>query len=372
MTAIKTEKANLIGLNALRGIAAVTIVIFHVHGIPNLTLAPALTFIQRFFGLGVPLFFVISAFSLFLSTSSRVGSEGWLSAYFIRRLMRIAPLFYLVAVFYLFFIPFQFGSYVSTMSFLGTISFLYNLMPGQHESSVWAGWTVGVEMLFYLIVPYLLIFVRNTFLALITLIAGLLISTVFYKYYLSSNYPNGYAYMSFMGSIGIFMYGIFGYFIYQTLKTRIPSTRKLWGRLLLIVGLILFFILAKSEQWLAPIVGNRSNLWGLGFALIVVSQCLNPVAIISNKYTAHLGKLSFGLYLCHPPIVYMLKPIYEKFYASGYGDSVAFLLSAAVTLTILIPVAQVASTFIERKGIALGESLIKRRLTSDYLLEGTR
>jgi peptidoglycan/LPS O-acetylase OafA/YrhL len=44
---------------------------------------------------------VISAFSLCVSTTHRVGQSGWVSAFAIRRFMRIAPLFYLMALFYL-------------------------------------------------------------------------------------------------------------------------------------------------------------------------------------------------------------------------------------------------------------------------------
>ncbi|MFA1645349.1 MAG: acyltransferase family protein, partial [Enterobacteriaceae bacterium] len=162
-----SRKPGLEGLNSLRGVAAVLIVIFHVLGIHGLKIPPQFSVVPAYFGLGVPLFFVISAFSLFLSTTSRVGKEGWLSSYAIRRFMRIAPLFYFIAVFYVIYIPLQFDSYISPMSFLGTISLLFNLMPGNHESMVWAGWTIGVEVLFYLIVPYLLVFVRNLYVSVV-------------------------------------------------------------------------------------------------------------------------------------------------------------------------------------------------------------
>lgn len=366
-----TTKLNLTGLNALRGLAAISIVIFHVHGIPNLPLPPQLSFIQNFLGLGVPLFFVISAFSLFLSTRSRVGSDGWLSAYVIRRVMRIAPLFYLVAIFYLFFIPLHFGVYISPMSFLGTISFLFNLMPGQHESMVWAGWTIGVEMLFYLVLPYLLIFVKNTLSATVALIAGLIVSSIFYKFYLNNAYPPGYAYMSFMSSIGVFMYGIFGYFIFTLFSSKPLSHKRLIGSIFLAASLALIALNYTFESKLVNIFGNRSNIWGLFFVSIVVSQCLNPILPISNKLTSHLGKLSFGLYLFHPPIIELLKPFYQYYYGLDIGYLFAFTASALTTLAILIPIAHLASTIVEKRGIDLGERIIRRRMANDNRIEAS-
>jgi peptidoglycan/LPS O-acetylase OafA/YrhL len=357
------KKAGLEGLNSLRGIAAVLIVIFHVLGIHGLKIPAELSFIPAYFGLGVPLFFVISAFSLFLSTTSRVGKDGWLSSYAIRRFMRIGPLFYFIATFYLVYIPIQFGSYIEPMSYFGTLSLLFNLMPGHHESMVWAGWTIGVEVLFYILVPYLLIFVKNIYASIVAVVVAVALSTVFYKFYLSPNYPAGYAYMSFMGSIGVFVFGIFGYFLFGFLKGRGQARRV--GNGLLILALVLAGVLVAKEQALVSLVGNRSNLWALIFVLLVVSQCLAPVFVITNAGFSYLGRLSFGLYLCHPPLVYMLKPIYELIYRH-LGHGTAFVCSAALTLIILVPVARLVNLLIEEPGIRLGEKIIKMKVGKDF------
>ncbi|WP_454876728.1 acyltransferase family protein [Pseudomonas farris] len=358
------KKPGLEGLNSLRGIAAVLIVIFHVLGIHGLKIPPQLSFVPAYFGLGVPLFFVISAFSLFLSTTSRVGKEGWLSSYAIRRFMRIAPLFYFVATFYLIYIPLQFGSYIAPMSYFGTISLLFNLMPGQHESMVWAGWTIGVEVLFYILVPYLLIFVKNIYVSMVAVLAAIALSTVFYKFYLGASYPAGYAYMSFMGSIGVFFFGVFGFFLYSVLKGR--EHVRVIGYILLFLALLLTWGVVEKEQTLVSIIGNRSNLWALVFVMLVVSQCLAPVFAITNPLFSYLGRLSFGLYLCHPPLVYVLKPVYGYFY-QYLGDGFAFVCSATVTLLILVPIAKLMNILIEEPGIRLGEKLISRKVGKDFI-----
>lgn len=355
------KKNGLEGLNSLRGIAAVLVVIFHVLGIHGLKIPSQLSFVSAYFGLGVPLFFVISAFSLFLSTSSRVGKEGWLSSYAIRRFMRIAPLFYFIAFFYLVYIPFQFGSYIDPMSFFMTISLLFNLMPGHHESMVWAGWTIGVEVLFYLLVPYCLVFVKNIYVSMIAVLVAVALSAVFYKFYLSPNYPTGYAYMSFMGSLGVFFFGIFGFFLYLVIKDR--SFARIVGYCLLLVALLIAWGLLAKEQYLVSIVGNRSSLWALVFVILLVSQCLSPFFVITNRLFSYLGRLSFGLYLCHPPLVYMLKPAYGYFY-QYFSDGFAFVGSSIITLFILVPVARLMNFLVEEPGIRFGEKLINRNMLS--------
>lgn len=355
-------KPRIEGLNALRGWAAVLIVIFHVQGIHGLQLPPQMSFITRYFGLGVPLFFVISAFSLFLSTRSRVGSEGWVSAYAIRRIMRIAPLFYGVAIFYLAYIPFQFGVYNSFESLISTLSFLFNLMPGRHESMIWAGWTVGVEMLFYLTLPYLLIFVRNGPTAVFATVCSVSFSAIFYRFYSTNGYPPGYAYMSFLSSFGVFVYGILGYFLFTKLNSSRPKSTI--GIASLVAALIGGIVLIVFEDRALGIIGNRSLLWGGVFALLVTSQCLRPIFPITNQFASYLGNLSFGVYLCHPPLVYALKPIYLALY-KGLPQSLAFCLSVTITLAVLVPIAALANRFIEKPGIRFGEWLIAKKLGQD-------
>ncbi|MFM8374347.1 MAG: hypothetical protein ACKOCO_18405, partial [Bacteroidota bacterium] len=56
----------LSGLEALRGLAALVLVIFHIRYIPNLEVPQKLERIISHLGSGVPFFFAISSFSLML------------------------------------------------------------------------------------------------------------------------------------------------------------------------------------------------------------------------------------------------------------------------------------------------------------------
>ncbi|MBC7284272.1 acyltransferase family protein [Hoeflea sp.] len=80
-------------LHALRGLAAVAVVFYHVKSI-GLVDTGSLK-IVHFLGSGVQLFFILSGFSLALFNFERVDKIGWLRGYALRRMGRILPLWWL-------------------------------------------------------------------------------------------------------------------------------------------------------------------------------------------------------------------------------------------------------------------------------------
>ena len=121
----------------------------------------SLTFTKNYLGAGVHLFFVLSAFSLMYSTSRAVGRDSWIEDYLIKRYFRIAPLFYVMMLFFLVFNYFYWKVKPELSVILFNITFLYNFLPDHVASIVWAGWTLGVEMLFYAAFPLLILTLRS-------------------------------------------------------------------------------------------------------------------------------------------------------------------------------------------------------------------
>ncbi|MGB7270732.1 MAG: acyltransferase [Albidovulum sp.] len=352
-------KAYFGGLTALRGFAAMMVVLVHVWGIHQFALPDTLINIIPHLTLGVPLFFVISAFSLFVSTTARIDQPGWLNDFLTRRFMRIAPLFYLVALWQLLVLPVLVGSGMPVAKFLLTISFLFNFMPGQHESLVWAGWSVGVEMMFYLILPLLLVTIRSLRGAAIMGAFLFVVSGAFIDHYRKGDFPTNFDSFSFFSALGMFGAGIVGYFLFQRLKKH-PQARAA-GLVTLGLAVVLGGLIVLNDQVLRAQPVIMGLWWAYPFALLVVSQCLRPLAIIANRPFIHLGDLSFSLYLLHPPIIYFAKPIYEWLYATAGSPGLGYGLSVLATLVMLYPLAWLTFHLIEKPGIRLGERIIARR-----------
>ncbi len=356
---MKIQPSIIPGLHALRGIAAVMIVIFHTHGILQLAVPPFLNFVPLYFGTGVLLFFVISTFSLFLSTQKHVGKPHWLTTYLIKRFFRIAPMFYLMIVVYLVALYIKFGKIFSGTEIAINFLFLFNLFPKLHESIVWAGWTIGVEFLFYFILPFFLIYVTTLSRTFIAYFICIFISMIAKSLYLILDLGVSYPYMSLLVQLGVFSAGMPAFYLWRHLQNHSPNSLMKQGPFLIFIsicGIICSGLLISFDTngfW-------THMLWGTGFSMLIISQIQAPFTVITNRLTVHLGKISFSLYLLHPLLIVLLKPIYLSIYGSLWmPQSLHFISCCMVTLGVLIPAATLSYTMIESKGIQLGQRLIE-------------
>src|ERR1700722_18847017 len=105
---------------------------------------------------GVQLFFVVSALTLMLSWHARDDGVG---AFYIRRVFRIAPMFWLAIVLYLALAGVSFrynGPQALTWSnVLASAAFLHGFHPETIDGIVPGGWTIANEMTFYILFPLL-------------------------------------------------------------------------------------------------------------------------------------------------------------------------------------------------------------------------
>src|SRR5688500_7995573 len=86
-------------LDSLRGLAALYVVLYHLPAIPQyLGIPPWAQRIVLFGGSGVTLFFIVSGFSLCLTMPAHQRTGAPLFSFYTKRLLRIAPLFYVVTV----------------------------------------------------------------------------------------------------------------------------------------------------------------------------------------------------------------------------------------------------------------------------------
>lgn len=249
--------------------------------------------IKTHFGLGVQLFFVLSAFSLFFSTQHRVGKSHWIQDYFIRRFFRIAPLFYImIAVWYL--ISWRyFNQQFPAHDLILNLLFLFNLVPEKQDSIVWAGWTIGVEMLFYAILPALLFYIRSIRLALVLLVAGAVITTAARMAYDASAQVaiQSYGHHSFLSQLGIFCAGILSYFIYwrRNAYAWLREHPIIYEGLSL-TGLLLMVLLVVLPTGPLILFGRLDILlWGVAFALLTAGQAGRPWPLIANRYVYFAG-----------------------------------------------------------------------------------
>src|SRR5215831_13211671 len=267
------------GIHGLRAIAVLMIVMFHLHYVGTLALPDLAQVIATHFGMGVYLFFVISGFSLLYSTRVSETGTQWIRDYLVRRFFRIAPLYYTMLAFYFFFWQ---GS-KSFRTLLVCVLFAFNLVPGKQEGIVWASWTIGVEMIFYALLPLVFLLIRSirgyTIFSVITLAASY--AGRFLLESADIQWPK-YAQMAFISNTGFFGLGLLAGALFKSLNARFatPNTQKeSSNQARTIQSLLIIFTLVAVILMLSPIGTTMAVLgrpdvlvWGIIFAAIVLWQ----------------------------------------------------------------------------------------------------
>lgn len=172
-------------LDGLRGIAILLVVSFHylnnqlINNESNL--ARIIAKITSFGWTGVDLFFVLSGFLIGSILIRTRDSENYFKTFFMRRLLRIVPNYYLLLFIYLFinaigyFDTNDFLTGNKVIPFWSYFAMLHNLFMSKLQNlgndAISVTWSIGIEEQFYLLFPFLLFFLRKKWIpALLVLI----------------------------------------------------------------------------------------------------------------------------------------------------------------------------------------------------------
>ena len=373
----KMETGKLDCIDALRGIAALSIFIYHIYvttGIYSIQIIP-----ERFIDLtlaGIPLFFILSAFTLYLSLDNRAGEKRKFFKFYLRRFFRIAPLFYLLLIIVVLDSLIIQKAVPSWQDILVNFTFTFNLVPQYSMSLFSDGWTVGVEMLFYLVLP--LVFIKvNSIRRSIVLFIGiywlskeirwLLGAIIGENIMMSTNYD----FYNFSHWAYIFPLGVICYLIYKLYLPKMRSEYRAPAAFsMLLLSLVILFVfinnlpldLALSDLY-EPlgILTRWQAMSSVAFVLLILSLSLNPNRLIVNRFTRFFGTISYSLYLIHPFIVEPLKPVYVYIYGHTiYSTDLSLFLCILLTLLIVTPVSLLTYHLIERPGIRMGKKVIAK------------
>jgi peptidoglycan/LPS O-acetylase OafA/YrhL len=250
---------HLSSVDALRGIAALTVVCLHVTLVPSPHLGTPnwLRPLVLAGGTGVTMFFVVSAFTLSISWFSRKDGAHPIRNFYIRRLFRIVPLFYcLLAVTF-----FRDGYYWHVKHSVNEIvinaCMVFNLLPQYSTGIVWASWTIGVEMLFYLMFPLVVKAASRVARLVVCFIATLIVALIFYLGVQHTDLPadlrGQYVATGLAMHLPVFVLGIAAYALHRSkLFTQWGSVRV--GGILVVMALILHLV---SGQVGGGLVGTR-------------------------------------------------------------------------------------------------------------------
>ncbi len=356
-------------IDSLRGLAILGVILFHTcmfHGLnlSNSTLPATLDKIFHQGARGVQLFYIASAFTLFLSFKNRINKEKFpIKNFFIRRIFRIAPMYYIGICYYLFQHGFGYNywlgdeTHITAMNVISNVTFLHGVNPYWINSLVPGGWSITVEMMFYAILPFLFSKIKNLNQAfsffLISLLIDFVLQIILLRYPLIGfeRLWREYLFFYFPNQLPVFALGIMFYFIVAEKE----SLTTLSGKQLLVFGMILILHLLD--------IGNRfiipdHILYGIGFLVIGIALSKYQWKLAVNPIINYIGKVSFSMYLVHFAVLHWLAEFNLIDHFSNGMVNYAITYSLAVAITVLI--SSITYNLIEIPFQKIGKKIIDR------------
>lgn len=351
------EARKLDFIDALRGIAACYVALFHLTYIGYIKPPEYFRPFTDAGMSGVSLFFVVSAFTLSLSSSNRKDETTPTLNYLLRRFFRIAPLFWLWIAISCLRDWWRWDITHTPGEIAANATFVFNLIPSMSNGIPWAGWTIGVEMLFYVLFPVIFRGLNTPGKAL----GGLAIAAMMggaWEWWTKEVgiSGNGYDHFGLLSRIPIFVLGILVFHIHRGINYR----WKRWGADYALIGLSVFCLMkiAYSGNKSAVIVSHDYQQ-ALAWAALVLGLSVSPLPALVNSVSRFFGKISYSFYLTHATVINLLSATFIPIYAWTDHKLFRYLLCYAMVLVVTTAISYLTYRLVEVPSIRLGSRVIR-------------
>lgn len=306
---------------------------------------------------GLDLFFALSAYlitELLLREHANRGSFS-VSAFYIRRALRIWPLYFTFLAFTVFVVPSIFPSdnfgliyIVSFVLFAGNWVCAANGIPVSVASPLWS---ISVEEQFYIGWPLLLRFFginRIKQLAIALLVVALLTRILLAAY--GVKHPGVWCNtLARLDPIAL------GALLAFTLRGRAPQINKLLRVGLAVIALAGWFLTARYLRQHGTSSVATYALSGLASVVLLFSVLRSEVRLLHLRpfsWLVYLGRISYGLYVFHLfALAFMMKIVAVPL----LGISINFELRVLLSLALTVALAAISYSLLEEPFLRLKE-----------------
>lgn len=296
-------------LSLFRFLAVVTVIFIHYgRNIENIYLFPNI--ITRG-GAIITFFFILSGFGLFLSSQKQGGIN--LRQYFLKRVLRILPFYYL-ALFMMALIHLISDNFSFTKFFLSFFC-IQSWFPNYQHSINPPGWFVADLLFFYFTFPVIFFLIIKKTPNAGKLLAGSILlwffSLIVHNWLLSGLSPAYYNYIDCfpVSWFSSFYMGICGAYYVKSneMKTSLVGNNSTIYSLFILILCSLIILIHQSE--VAEIIETKlpfeANLYAPILLLMIInlSTAQNYVTnILSSRFFILLGIISYPLYIFQAPV----------------------------------------------------------------------
>ena len=259
--------------------------------------------------LGVNFFFVLSGFLItYLLLVEKQNGKINIKYFYLRRILRIWPLFYFCVIFGFVIFPYikEFGGLVSTETanpimyilFINNFDFINAGLPDSSVLGVL--WSIAVEEQFYLVWPLLISFTRTKNLGVVF---GLIIlGSVIFRILYDSPIMHEHHTFSCMGDLAIGGMGAWLFNSSTQVKKCITNIKVHWIFLIYVLAILIFFFRKEiliANDFIRPF---DRIIVSCVFLFMILEQNFSNYSFykMSNyKLISRLGKYTYGLYSLH-------------------------------------------------------------------------
>jgi peptidoglycan/LPS O-acetylase OafA/YrhL len=288
----------------------------------------------------VVFFFVLSGYlmaKVCLSGKYTLDARGIINFWF-NRVKRLLPIYYVVCIFSL-----LVGFRYLLEPFKYNIPRLLKIFGLNYDGSFPFNqviWTVGIEMLFYLVCPFLFLLYKPIQKSKVLSFLVFIVSLWSFDWGLSVQFPLS-AVSSFVEFMPIFWAGASAYLVIAhlpKLKTKFPIVS-------IFSVLVLIALMIPWKEFLG--LDYRLGITLVTLLFVAVKEVFDPEYRPQKNVFNQLGLLSLGIYFWHILILSKLKLHFVDFFTLLFGSMIANYLIWLMTIVLSIGVAQLTFVLVE-------------------------
>ncbi len=371
--AVSRKSGYIPELDGLRAVAILLVIIFHCR-----TIEPAAAGVQRFYiaiaeagWIGVDLFFVLSGFLITGILIDTAGRSGYFRSFYIRRVLRIFPLYYAALAVYAVAVHGLGIERLAPPSITAEVAhwfYVQNWLPliGVEWTRPLAHfWSLGVEEQFYLCWPALvLVFARRgrvDRLCLWTFVFALVMRVVFWAAGVSE--AGNFATVTRMDTLAI---GGYLACLQRGAVSSWPRRSLLMAALVASASAVVavaiwggsFFRPTNAHIFLFGLL-PVAVFFGATLALTLGAGETSPwIRLLRTRPMVAIGKVSYGIYIVHWPLVLALQRLWPQ--AGGFWIRQATFLIAVTAGSYAL--AALSYYLFERRFLNLKDRLAPRTI----------
>ncbi|MDO9313887.1 MAG: acyltransferase [Burkholderiaceae bacterium] len=302
---------------------------------------------------GVALFMTLSGY---LFAKLLDGRRVNYPLFFWNRLLRLMPLLLLVLAIH------AVTEAIRARSALAAVAYLLSMVPG-FVLPKWpnGGWSIAVELQFYLLLPAILLLLRAKPWCVGLLVASALIFRA--AYHASTGEVQILAYFTIFGRIDQFVFGILAFHC----RNRIPGLRY-WAAAAAVTLIHLYWWFdQRGGFFLQPSFPSPSLIWvvlptleGLLFSILIAwyDRSFRPKPGLVSSLLSTIGEYSYSIYLLHFFFAFDVAAWIQLHLVDISNFYVAVPVSLAV-LILVLPLGYLSHRFIERPFLMLRRPYIR-------------